>query len=437
MSPLRSDSTESIGSNVPVPAMIGVICGSAVFVAGVMLSVCIYARRRKRTIAGGMPIKQFLLPKDVKPVISFKSAAGPGGLKKSPSPVLSPEQSFYQARPDSTDFHPNQRLSPEGGNVMHEVAKTSLDEVNKIRLEEGVDVTKAAGDGQEACQGLLNFTLRYNFDKNALQVVIVGAQGLPARPMESPDSETGTTLLDPYVKLQLLPEKQHKVKTRVVRNTLNPQYDEEFTFYGLTYNQLQTTTLHFAIVGFDRYSRDEILGEVVCPLYNVDLSDSDKEASLSLPLVNRSLKFAGAQARGDLLISLCYQPGSSRLTALVLKARNLPKVDITGLADPYVKLYLLYNGQRIAKKKSHVRRRTLNPVYNESFVFELPNSDPKCLDSMSLECLVLDWDRVTKNEVMGRMEVGLKAKTPLGRSHWDEMGRQPRKQIAEWHPLRP
>lgn len=196
--------------------MIGVICGSAVFVVGVMLSVCIYARRRKRLIAGsgGTPMKQFLLPKDVKPVISFKSAAGPGGLKKSPSPVLSPEQSFYQARSDSTEFHPSKRLSPEGGNAMHEVVQTSLEEVKKIRNDEAIDGTKSVGDGEEACQGQLNFTLRYNFDKNALQVVIVGAQGLPARPMESPDSETGTTMLDPYVKLQLLPEKQHKVKTR-------------------------------------------------------------------------------------------------------------------------------------------------------------------------------------------------------------------------------
>ena len=44
---------------------------------------------------------------------------------------------------------------------------------------------------------------------------------------------------DPYVKLQLLPEKQHKVKTRVMRRTLNPVYDEDFTFYGVHFNQLQ------------------------------------------------------------------------------------------------------------------------------------------------------------------------------------------------------
>jgi hypothetical protein len=43
---------------------------------------------------------------------------------------------------------------------------------------------------------------------------------------------------DPYVKLQLLPEKQHKVKTRVLRRTLNPIYDEDFTFYGIHFNQL-------------------------------------------------------------------------------------------------------------------------------------------------------------------------------------------------------
>ncbi len=100
----------------------------------------------------------------------------------------------------------------------------------------------------------------------------------------------GATLLDPYIKLQLLPEKQHKVKTRVVRNTLHPVYDEEFTFYGLNYNQLQSTTLHFAVVAFDRYSRDEILGEVICPLHTVDLSDSDRQASLSMELLSRALK---------------------------------------------------------------------------------------------------------------------------------------------------
>jgi Ca2+-dependent lipid-binding protein len=67
--------------------------------------------------------------------------------------------------------------------------------------------------------------------------------------------------------------------------------------------------------------------------------------------------------------------------------------------DPYVKMYLLYNSQRIAKKKTHVKKRTLNPVFNESFVFDIPVG-AEGLDNVSLEFMLLDWDRVTKNEVL-------------------------------------
>ena len=40
-------------------------------------------------------------------------------------------------------------------------------------------------------------------------------------------------------------------------------------------------------------------------------------------------------------------------------------------ADPYVKLALLMNGKRIKKKKSTIKKCTLNPYYNESFSFEV------------------------------------------------------------------
>ena len=39
-----------------------------------------------------------------------------------------------------------------------------------------------------------------------------------------------------------------------------------------------------------------------------------------------------SHGRGELLVSLCYQPAANRLTVVVLKARNLPKMDITGLS---------------------------------------------------------------------------------------------------------
>ena len=76
-------------------------------------------------------------------------------------------------------------------------------------------------------------------------------------------------------------------------------------------------------------------------------------------------------------------------------------MDVTGLADPYVKIYLLCNSQRISKKKTHVKKRTLSPIFNESFVFEIPNG-ANGLANITLEFMLLDWDRLTKNEVSYR-----------------------------------
>lgn len=125
------------------------------------------------------------------------------------------------------------------------------------------------------------------------------------------------------------------------------------------------------------------------------LTDVQKPANFTYLTYHFQIR---SQGRGELLVSLCWQPAANRLTVVVLKARNLPKMDVTGLADPYVKIYLLYNGQRIAKKKTHVKKRTLSPVFNESFVFDIPTTGDG-LANVSLEFLLLDWDRVTKNEV--------------------------------------
>nr|CAG4647881.1 EOG090X05OW [Moina brachiata]SVE92993.1 EOG090X05OW [Moina brachiata] len=317
-------------------------------------------------------------------------------------------------------------------------------------------VELSVGEGANKL-GRLFFKVRHNADKSTLNITVVKCQGLPAR-----DLNVGSS--DPYVKLQLLPDKHHKVKTRVLRRTLNPVYDEDFTFYGIGENQLQSLTLHFVVLSFDRYSRDDVIGEVLLPVYEaldetaaaaatIDSNDRNSGAGtadgnnpsgqasaascavvLARDVAPRSHKMR-SHGRGELLVSLCYQPQASRLTAVVLKARNIPRMDMTGLADPYVKIYLVHNGQRVAKKKTHVKKRTLNPVFNESFVFDLPPAATS-LDNISLEFLVLDWDRVTKNEVIGRLELGGAKSTGTAQHHWSEVISSPRRQIAEWHKLK-
>ena len=64
-----------------------------------------------------------------------------------------------------------------------------------------------------------------------------------------------------------------------------------------------------------------------------------------------------------------------------------------------MKIFLLHNGKRIAKKrKTNVKKRTLNPEFNETFVFDLPYSQEE-LTNVELNFIVFDWDRLSKNEV--------------------------------------
>lgn len=71
----------------------------------------------------------------------------------------------------------------------------------------------------------------------------------------------------------------------------------------------------------------------------------------------------------------------------VVRAQKLLKMDLLGTSDPYVKLSL--NGDKLPAKKTTVKRKNLNPVWNEKF--KLVVKDPQ---SQVLQLQVFDWDKV-------------------------------------------
>lgn len=59
------------------------------------------------------------------------------------------------------------------------------------------------------------------------------------------------------------------------------------------------------------------------------------------------------------------------------------------LADPYVKVSLICDGRRLKKKKTSIKKNTLNPTYNEAIIFDIP---PENMDQVSLHISVMDYD---------------------------------------------
>ena len=61
------------------------------------------------------------------------------------------------------------------------------------------------------------------------------------------------------------------------------------------------------VLSFDRYSRDDVVGEVMVELEGMDLSGSETcPLSLAREITPRSDKLR-SQGRGELLVSLCHQ----------------------------------------------------------------------------------------------------------------------------------
>ncbi len=51
------------------------------------------------------------------------------------------------------------------------------------------------------------------------------------------------------------------------------------------------------------------------------------------------------------------------LSIHILNSKDLAAADSNGLSDPYVKLYMLPD--KHTKRQTEVKKKTLNPVYNE------------------------------------------------------------------------
>ena len=120
-----------------------------------------------------------------------------------------------------------------------------------------------------------------------------------------------------------------------------------------------------------------------------------------------ALKYIPKEKKGEhrhtllrILEQVEYDFAAGILNVTILKCEDLAAMDLGGTSDPYVKIYLLPDRKR--KQETRVHRKTLNPVFNESFKFEVPYGD---VMGKTLVFAVYDYDRFSKHDAIGELRL--------------------------------
>lgn len=111
--------------------------------------------------------------------------------------------------------------------------------------EEDEAVAQVPVDGIDYHLGKIQLALSYDFQTLTLTLKILQATQLPAKDF------TGTS--DPYVKILLLPDKKHKLLTKVKKKNLNPRWNECFLFEGKRCFFLQHLSDNFFLISIKNF----------------------------------------------------------------------------------------------------------------------------------------------------------------------------------------
>ncbi|XP_030064743.1 synaptotagmin-like protein 4 [Microcaecilia unicolor] len=278
-----------------------------------------------------------------------------------------------------------------------------------------MSIYSEAGDfGNVIVTGDIIFTLKYDRKTQTLNIHVKECRNLAY-------GDDAKRRSNPYVKAYLLPDKsrQGKRKTTIKRNTINPLYNEVLK-YGIPESQLATRTVQLSVWHHDRFGRNIFLGEVELPL---DSWNFDSQAEECLPLNPRGTADASSLSsyKGELVVSLKYIPPSKapgpadrrkskgeeagELQVWIKEAKKLTAVKQGGTSDSFVKGYLLPIRNKATKRKTPVVKKTLNPHYNHTFVYN--GVKPEDLQHVCLELTVWDREPLASNDFLGGVRLGV------------------------------
>ncbi|XP_008273924.1 synaptotagmin-like protein 4 [Stegastes partitus] len=115
--------------------------------------------------------------------------------------------------------------------------------------------------------------------------------------------------------------------------------------------------------------------------------------------------YDSVEVSGDIIFSVSYEEQTQTLQVFVKECHKLAFGDASRqLSNPYVKCYLLPDKSRQSKRKTSIKRNTINPVYNETLKYSIHRSK---LFTRSMLISVWHHGRLSRNAFLGEVEIPL------------------------------
>ncbi|XP_041418455.1 synaptotagmin-14-like isoform X1 [Xenopus laevis] len=311
--------------------------------------------------------------------------------------------------------------------------------------------------------GTLDVTFDYDSQEQKLLVTVTAVTDLPTH------NRTGNSN-SWQVHLVLFPVKKQRAKTAVQKGPC-PAFTETFKFNHIESEIIANYAVRFRLYLVRRMKKERLVGEKIFNLTKLNLqgklsvpvvldpayslSACDSQMSMSEMSCSESTSSCQSLVHGsvpEILIGLLYNATTGRLSAEVIKGSHFKNLSAnrppSGLfcclkhliggqvyiiRDTYVKLSLLSSkGQEMSKCKTSIRRGQSNPLYKETFIFQVALFQ---LSEVTLILSVYNKRSMKRKELIGWISLGLNSSGDEQLNHWSEMKESKGQQVCRWHSL--
>ncbi|KAM6255707.1 synaptotagmin-16 isoform 2-T6 [Spheniscus humboldti] len=310
------------------------------------------------------------------------------------------------------------------------------DEVNSVPSHHGAH--------EPICKcGDLDVIFNYKASSQKLVVTILEARDIPDKDRSGVNTWQVHTVL--------MPSKKQRGKTSVQRGPI-PMFKDKITFSKLEPEELSSHAIRFRLYAVHKMIGEKMMGEQLFYLSNVsqdgeakvtlvleprsNLSSADSQLSLSAISHSDSASSTQSLSHGgvpELLVGLSYNATTGRLSVEMIKGSHFRNLAINRPPDTYGKLCLLNSvGQEMSRCKTSIRRGQPNPVYKETFIFQVALFQ---LSDVTLMISIYNRRSMKRKEMIGWISMGQNNSGEEEQSHWQEMKELKGTQVCRWHTL--